>query len=43
VLDGLRMNLSLAVTDAAKQWPEMQVREGVRKVCNDIGITGGWL
>jgi 5'-deoxynucleotidase len=43
VLDGLRMNLSLAVNDAAKQWPELQVREGVRKVCNDVGISGGWL
>jgi 5'-deoxynucleotidase len=43
VLDGLRMNLSVAVNSAEKAWPAMQVREGVRKVCNDIGITGGWL
>ena len=43
VLDGLRMNLSVAVNSAEKAWPDLLVREGVRKVCNDIGITGGWL
>ena len=43
VLDGLRTNLSVAVNSAEKVWPAMQVREGVRKVCNDVGITGGWL
>lgn len=43
VLDGLRMNLSLAVNDAVKAWPELHVREAVRKVCNEVGIIGGWL
>lgn len=43
VLDGLRTNLSAAVNDACVQWPQMRVREGVREVCNDIGIAGGWL
>jgi len=43
VLDGLRFNLTNAVNDAVKEWPALDVREGVRKVCNDIGIMGGWL
>lgn len=43
VLDGLRAGLSAMVNEAEQQWPEMAVREGVRKVCRDINITGGWL
>jgi 5'-deoxynucleotidase len=43
VLDGLRYNLSVAVNEAERAWPEMLVREGVRKVCGECGITGGWL
>lgn len=43
VLDGLRMNLSVAVNAAELAWPALLVRGGVRSVCNEIGITGGWL
>jgi len=43
VLDGLRFNLGVAVDEAERAWPEMQVRGGVRKVCSDIGIAGGRL
>ena len=43
VLEGLRMNLNNAVNDAVKQWPGLAVREGVRQVCKDVGINGGWI
>jgi 5'-deoxynucleotidase YfbR-like HD superfamily hydrolase len=43
VLDGLRCNLAKAVDAAEQQWPAMQVRAGVRRVCRDINIHGGWL
>ena len=43
VLDGLRHILSEMVTDIERQYPRLDVREGVRRVCRDIGITGGWL
>lgn len=43
VLDGLRANLSDMVAEAERSHPQLAVREAVRRVCNDIGITGGWL
>lgn len=43
VLDGLRHILSEMVNDIERQYPRLEIREGVRKVCRDIGITGGWL
>ena len=43
VLDGLRANLSDMVAEAERNHPQLAVREAVRRVCNDIGITGGWL
>jgi 5'-deoxynucleotidase len=43
VLDGLRAHLSDAVSEAERAHPTLNVREAVRRVCNDIGITGGWL
>lgn len=43
VLDGLRSHLSAMVNEAEERHPEIAVREGVRKVCHDINITGGWL
>jgi 5'-deoxynucleotidase len=43
VLDGLRAILSDMVNEAERQFPKLSPRESVRRVCNDIGITGGWL
>lgn len=43
VLDGLRKILAEMVNDIEKQYPSLEVRSGVRKVCNEIGIHGGWL
>lgn len=43
VLDGLRSILAEMVNDAEKQWPEMEVRAGVRQVLHDINVHGGWL
>jgi hypothetical protein len=43
VLDGLRAILSDMVTEAERLHPKLSPRESVRRVCNDIGITGGWL
>jgi 5'-deoxynucleotidase len=43
VLDGLRAILSDMVNEAERQFPKLSPREAVRRVCNDIGITGGWL
>jgi 5'-deoxynucleotidase YfbR-like HD superfamily hydrolase len=43
VLDGLRQILADMVTNLEKEWPKIGVREGVRRVCQDIGIHGGWL
>jgi 5'-deoxynucleotidase len=43
VLDGLREILSKMVNDIEKDYPHLNVREGVRKVCQDIEIHGGWL
>lgn len=43
VLDGLRHILSEMVNDIERQYPQLLVREAVRKVCREIGITGGWL
>ena len=43
VLDGLRENLSKATTATERKHPELKVRAGVRAVCNEIGIMGGWL
>lgn len=43
VLDGLRRNLAQSVDAAERQWPDLLVRVGVRKVCSDIGIHGGWI
>lgn len=43
VLDGLRQILADMVTSMEKEWPKIGVREGVRRVCQDIGIHGGWL
>jgi 5'-deoxynucleotidase len=43
VLDGLRAHLSEAVNEAERSHPGLSAREAVRRVCNDIGIAGGWL
>lgn len=43
VLDGLREILSKMVNDIEKDYPHLNAREGVRKVCRDIEIHGGWL
>jgi len=43
VLDGLRAHLSQAVNEAERMHPRLAVRDAVRRVCNDIGIAGGWL
>lgn len=43
VLDGLRRILAEMVEKYAAQYPDMEVRAGVRKVCADINIHGGWL
>lgn len=43
VLDGLRAHLSEAVGDVERLHPKLAAREAVRRVCNDIGIAGGWL
>ena len=43
VLDGLRAILSNMVGDAERSHPKLNAREAVRRVCNDIGIAGGWL
>ena len=43
VLDGLRAILADMVNDIERLHPTLNVRESVRRVCNDIGITGGWL
>lgn len=43
VLDGLRKILAEMVEKYAAQYPELEVRAGVRKVCADINIHGGWL
>jgi 5'-deoxynucleotidase YfbR-like HD superfamily hydrolase len=43
VLDGLRRILAEMVTDIEREYPKLRMREGVREVCQDIGIHGGWL
>lgn len=43
VLDGLRRILAQMVDEAEKRWPDLAIRAGVRAVCKEINITGGWL
>lgn len=43
VLDGLRRNLAQSVDAAERQWPSLAIRAGVRRVCAEINIHGGWL
>jgi len=43
VLDGLRAILADMVNETERLHPTLNVRESVRRVCNDIGIAGGWL
>lgn len=43
VLDSLRRILATMVDTIEKQWPELRVRAGVREVCAEINIHGGWL
>lgn len=43
VLDGLRRILAEMVEKYSVQYPEIAVREGVREVCAQINIHGGWL
>lgn len=43
VLDGLRRILSEMVESYSAKYPDLLIREAVRRVCMDINIHGGWL
>ena len=43
VLDGLRNDFDMMVTDYIEQYPHLQIRNGCRSLCRDLGIWGGAL
>lgn len=43
VLDGLRRILSDMTNEYSEKYPNLQIRDAVRKICSDINIHGGWL
>lgn len=43
VLDGLRTDFDAMVTDYIERYPHLQIRNGCRSICRELGIWGGTL